>query len=44
MIIVKTILFIIAVILLFKAMLEEDFEDMFFSMFAFVIAYGIEKI
>ena len=44
MAIFKTILFIIATILLFKAILEEDFDDMFLSMLIYVVSIGLEMI
>jgi hypothetical protein len=44
MIIVKIISFILATILLIKAILKEDFSDLFLAIILFYIAFGIEKI
>ena len=44
MIIFKTILFIIGIILLLKAILDENFDNLFLAIFLFVIALGIENV
>lgn len=44
MIIFKTILFIISITLLIKAILDDDFDNLFLAVLLFAIAFGIEKI
>lgn len=44
MIIVKIILFIISIVLIYQAIQEEDFDNLFLAIFLFVIALGLEKI
>jgi hypothetical protein len=44
MIIFKIIMFIIAIILLIKAILNEDFNSLFIAILLFVISLGLKKI
>lgn len=44
MIIFKIILFIISVVLIYQAIQEEDFDNLFLAIFLFVIALGIETV
>lgn len=44
MIIFKIILFIIAIMLLMKAILDEDFDNLFLALFLFAIALGMETV
>lgn len=42
--IVKTILIVVGVLLLFKAVLDEDFDNLFIAMFILAIGIGLEII
>lgn len=44
MIVIKIILIVLAIILLVKAILDEDFDILYLSFLLFLIGFGLEKI